>query len=133
MSPIPSPAAQARIAKLVQALKKLKPWKRSARGENGDLFAMDTWRETWDWGPKGGCGSVACIAGTAQVVLDDSKEQKGIPVTHVAELLELSKAEANELFVPTSIDLNSVTKSMAIKVLQHYAKTGEVNWSICNG
>lgn len=88
------------------------------------------------------CGSVACIAGSA-VFLYNRKhfdisagytelplDSPNIPQTHneAMELLELSVAQAGELFTPY-IPLMRITKSEAVNTLRKLAETGVVDWS----
>jgi hypothetical protein len=132
-----SKAAQARVRKLAKAIGRLKdmphpdkPYTYLFR-ERGNFFQMALWRENWD------CGTVACIGGTAQVVLDDSPEQKGIGVTRIRKLLELDDYQGDDLFYLSvtgwRLKLHEVTVAQAVKVLNHYADTGEVDWSVANG
>ena len=82
-----------------------------------------------------GCGTVACIAGTARTLRTGriflirvsrfrwSKE---------ADWLGLDENDANELFfaAAANIDLEDIEPAQAVAVLRHLAETGKVDWSV---
>lgn len=87
-----------------------------------------------------GCGTVACIAGTACALMHPRtrahtlvKKSSGwelCPFDEAGEYLGLSMEDAEDLFIPGNEDINSITPAHAVAVLRHLAETGEVDWSV---
>lgn len=75
-----------------------------------------------------GCGTIACIGGWTEMVLN----------TDVArDALGLTGREAQKLFYPFGIDTESwgsewqnVKPRHAVKVLDHLLETGKIDWSV---
>jgi hypothetical protein len=47
---------------------------------------------------------------------------------HAKTALALTETEADHLFDPDNVDLRSVSFSQGLRVLKHFAKTGEIDW-----
>lgn len=74
------------------------------------------------------CGTTACIAGWVVHLFG----KPGDDLTTEAEsLLDLSRAQAANLFIPTiNKAYEDITPDEAAIVLRHLAATGEVDWGI---
>lgn len=110
-------------------------------------FALETWfRQDMAAANQNTCGAAACLAGEA-VMLFGTKEQRDsacskyfFPVTVAGDLLGLDTYECTELFTPDlgigRRDINitaaraKITGKQAARVVRHYVKTGNVDWSV---
>lgn len=88
----------------------------------GTTFAMDQW-----------CGTACCIAGHIALLL--GKPTSNVEVVHevAQEWLQLSNAEAEELFIPQNFW--EKTERDAAAMLYHFADTceaegGVIDWSV---
>ncbi len=90
-----------------------------------EKFDMDTWADS--------CGTVACIGGwlviqsgrgTAEEIEDG---EVGV-ISTGAEVFDISRDKALELFVPFGQQPFSTSPAQAAKVLRHLAETGTVDW-----
>jgi hypothetical protein len=84
------------------------------------------------------CGTVACLAGYAMLLSQEGrKTTKKIDTDDVSVIaqkwLGIDDAEAYRLFQPSILDYGAITPKKAIRVLKHFRKTGEVNWSKRHG
>lgn len=76
------------------------------------------------------CGTAACIAGWAVVLL--APDCPRIDIDDVAAgVLGLSHSDANELFTPRGYSAPGLyTRPHAVRVLDHLLATGEVDWQV---
>ena len=84
-----------------------------------ERFDMSSWH----------CGTVACIGGTAEILFfgsigaDRSTESVGA-------VLGLNGDQAYELFHPdVERSWSEITTAEAVRVINHYLATGEIDWS----
>lgn len=85
----------------------------------------------WLYGPttgNNGCGTVACIGGTAQVCF--LKDQKDVTSHDVREVLGLDEYTADDLFYPNSLNVyyEKITPAQAAWCIRNLVETGEVDW-----
>lgn len=84
------------------------------------------------------CGTVACIAGHAQLLQEAMTGRNGERSRHLGmKFLGLDGGEADDLFYGYSggmqLPLERITSEQAIEVLEHLKTTGEVDWSVVTG
>lgn len=140
-----------RISKLIDHLKKIdEKWFQmehwlipiTAVGDSESyLFAINSLEELEkakksveekDW-----CGTAGCIAGHTCMLFPQEGRDKGASYHHIpntaARILDLTNEEQNYLFTPRIVELSDVTLAQAIVVLEHFLKTGEVDWTLNAG
>ena len=82
------------------------------------------------------CGSSACIAGWAVLILGDGPQGIRQVSEYAQELLGLKDSQANQLFTPNDnllhdgMQYDDITAGMSADVLTNLAATGNVDWSI---
>lgn len=90
-------------------------------------FFMPYWMETTD------CNTFCCIGGHCEILSGNSS---GAFCYIVADFLGISTDQAYDLCYARDtesglkIEMSSVTKKDAIRVLEELRRTGEVNWAI---
>ena len=87
---------------------------------------------------EGACNTCACIAGHTLIALTPDSKPPRDYARAAAKLLGLKPNLALRLFEPNNTDawfigrgreLSAVTKTQALRVLDHLIQTGEVDWS----
>lgn len=75
------------------------------------------------------CGTAACIAGWAAVVL--RPRTLGVDAATIGGLFGLEAEQRSELFCPMGYyEPGRYTLSQAVRVLDHLVETGEVRWDL---
>lgn len=80
-----------------------------------------------------GCGTVACIAGWARVIMENGRIAPGgyggvlDPAQH---WLGLTASQAHRLFAPTNVsgDPYNATDKQAVWLLRNFALNGNIDW-----
>lgn len=91
-----------------------------------------------EWLSEGGCGTVACIAGFAWMVMPQA-EMEAIDAEGVSDIaaawLGLDEETANALFVPISekdvfswMSYAQISRGMAARSIRILVETGKVDW-----
>ncbi len=81
------------------------------------------------------CGTVACIGGTAGLVIEGIKDCNEIDAARILGLGDGDGYDdrAGQLFYPKSIesvDWSKITPAQAARTLRHLAATGTVDWDL---
>lgn len=89
-----------------------------------ERFSMSNWYGHGWW-----CGTVGCIGGHAQMMFEGKDTQAW---KRTGALLGLTRDQSADLFFmkSTSLKYGDLTKDMAVRVLDNYLITGEIDWSV---
>lgn len=80
---------------------------------------------------KHGCGTTLCIAGWMAVLDGNRARQNGAIRRAAKRAAGLTETQAENLFSPYLADgLCSVQPLQVVRVLRHFAETGEIDWSL---
>ncbi len=77
-----------------------------------------------------GCGTVACIGGTAEAMFPKKLAEDALGLTHEQSKALFFAVDGTGNRVISDEEFGSITPSQAAAVLRHLAATGEVDWSI---
>jgi len=81
-----------------------------------------------EWGRKDGCGTIACIGGTAAIL--GGRKDENVSV-FAANWLGLSYEQSNLLFIRSRpLDYCQVTPAVAVKCLTRFRDTGQIVWEL---
>lgn len=76
------------------------------------------------------CETAACIAGHA-AILSDQEDIENSRVFYIARnWLDLTEQEAGDLFAPSHIEIEEITKAEAVETLKNFLETGKVKWRL---
>lgn len=105
--------------------------------ESSNHFDMDVWFKGRDIEDlrEHKCGTAACIGGWAAALFFPALSPYHVGTQEIAIELDIPYSRARALFYPPLPDRNgepcpyNATAEQAVRVMDHLAETGEVDWS----